>query len=281
MIALKKIRELNDPLIAAASGLVELSGKFFIVSDDENFLGIYEKEKLIGTSSNIFKDILPEDKAQRKKLKHDIEGLAFLPQSEQFLLIPSGSTPMRQIGALLATTGEFIREIAFEALYLEITKTFSELNIEGAVAIDKELYLFQRGNGSKKQNGIISFNLEAFLTGKTINLNMISLELGFLNGVNLSFTDATSFKNHFLFLAVAEDSDSTYLDGSVVGSVIGVLSKEGRILCVEQLDTTSKPEGLSYSSSENCFYLVTDDDDRNLPSSLYSGVLPVTWTSLN
>lgn len=277
MIELEKVMNLIQPFISAASGLVELDGKFFIISDDENFVGIYDRTTLLGSASIVFDEILPADKALRKKMKRDIEALVFLPALKKLLLIPSGSTPRREFGALLNHAGLVEKQISFHALYSELGKNFSELNIEGGVVVDDELFLFQRGNGSKKQNGMIIVNLMAFLADKELKPKIISVDLGSVKNVALSFTDVTRINNSILFLAVAEDSDSTYFDGKITGSVLGLLNKEGEVICVSPLNTSSKPEGIFYSTAEKCFYLVTDDDNNQLPSSLFKGFLPDEW----
>jgi hypothetical protein len=228
----------------------------------------------------VFNENLPNDKALRKKKKHDIEALVLLPQQNKLLLVPSGSTPARQRGAIMGQLGQFENEVSFHHLFSELSKEFNELNIEGGVVIGDELYLFQRGNGPKNQNGIIILNLVAFLSNEKLKFKILPIDLGTLKGINLSFTDATVAGTKILFLAVAEDSNSTYFDGEVAGSVLGIMNPRGEILCTTPLATSSKPEGLCYSSSEKCFYVVTDDDNRELPSSLFRGHLPAEWTTL-
>jgi hypothetical protein len=277
MITIEKMMEFKQPFISAASGLIESHGKFFVVADDENFLAIYDQRTQIGQVSQVFNEILPNEKALRKKNKHDIEALVLLPQQNKLLLVPSGSTPARQRGAIMSQAGQFENEVSFHLLFSQLTKEFSEINIEGGVVIGDELYLFQRGNGPKNQNGIIILNLTAFLSNQKLKLKILPIDLGTHKGINLSFTDATVAGTKILFLAVAEDSNSTYLDGQVVGSVLGMMNPSGEILCTTPLATSSKPEGLCYSSSEKCFYVVTDDDNRDLPSSLFRGYLPEEW----
>jgi hypothetical protein len=277
MIELEKVLELIQPFISAASGLVELNGKFFVISDDENFVGIYNLDSKQGSASVIFNAILPVEKSARKKMKGDLEALVLLPGRNQLLLIPSGSTPQREWGALMSDCGQIEKKVTFHSLYSKLRDSFSELNIEGGVVFDDELYLFQRGNGPKKQNGIITFSLNEFLNNEKLQLNILPVDLGSIHGVNFSFTDATRIRDHILFLAVAEDSDSTYFDGKVTGSVLGMMNKKGEVLCMTPLNTSSKPEGICFSSTQNCFYLVTDDDDRNCPSSMLKGFLPSDW----
>jgi hypothetical protein len=96
--------------------------------------------------------------------------------------------------------------------------------------------------------------------------------LGKHKGIPLSFTDATLNDGHILFLAVAEATESTYLDGSFEGAVLGILNTEGEVLKTFELNIKTKPEGLALSESH--IYMVTDDDNRNVPSKLYSCPIP-------
>ena len=155
-----------------------------------------------------------------------------------------------------------------------------EINIEGAIAFDDELWLFQRGNGVENKNALIFLNLADFLDDRPLHPRILDVSLGQLHQVPLSFTDATQAEHLILFLAVAENSQSTYLDGTVVGSVLGLMNQSGEILETMILDTPSKPEGLSYNAAEKCFYLVTDDDNPNHPASLFRGELPERWYKL-
>lgn len=277
MIKLEKVFELTDPFISAASGLVVHDNKILVISDDENFIGIYNFESQTGQKSVLFKEVLPNDKLLRKKQKGDFEALVHLTHLKKLLVIPSGSTTNRMRGALLFENGDFAQEISFAPLYKILGEQIKEINIEGGIAFDDELWLFQRGNGVENKNALIFLNLTDFLNASPLNPRILDVSLGNFHQVPLSFTDATKAEHVILFLAVAEDSQSTYLDGTVVGSVLGVMNQSGEILDTMTLDTNSKPEGLSYNALNKCFYLVTDDDNPHHPASLFKGELPRKW----
>ena len=277
MIKLEKIFELTNPFISAASGLVVHANKIFVISDDENFLGIYDFETQTGLKSILFHELLPDDKLLRKKQKGDFEALIDLPLLKKLLVVPSGSTQQRVRGALLFENGDFAQEINFAPLYSLLAQQIEEINIEGGLTFQDELWLFQRGNGVGNKNALIVLNLTDFLSQQPLQPRVLAISLGLLNNVPLSFTDATKADGLILFLAVAEDSQSTYLDGTVVGSVLGLMNKSGEILETMVIETTSKPEGLSYNPLEKCFYIVTDDDDSTRPASLFRGELPKAW----
>lgn len=272
MIKLTPLHTFTDPFVSAASGLALVNDEFYLVADDELFAVVVNKNNLAeGKTLTFFSGALAEEKKLRKQNKPDLESIVLLPSGD-LLCIPSGSEKNRSQGVMIKNGGSEIKQINFNSLYSELRKSFSELNIEGAVVIDQWLRLFQRGNGKKHQNGTVDVNLQDLLNGKTTISFVKHYELGQLNGANLSFTDATVFGNKIYFLAVAEACESTYLDGEFKGSGFGIMDLKGKLIGLEPLDLKSKPEGIAVD--EDCFYVVTDDDDRSKPSKLFKGLIP-------
>jgi hypothetical protein len=97
-----------------------------------------------------------------------------------------------------------------------------------------------------------------------------------LNGVRLTFTDATALPDGgLLFLAVAEATESTYEDGAVEGSAVGWLDSDGSIVRIDPLSPSIKAEGIALyapAGGTSRILLVTDDDDPSRPSSLYAAL---------
>ena len=272
MIKLTNLYTFNDPFVSAASGLALMNDQFYVVADDELYAVVVDKNNLSQAKTiTLLSGTLAEEKKLRKQTKPDIESLVQLPSGD-LLCIPSGSEKHRSQGVLIKVGGNEIQPISFKDLYSELRKTFSELNIEGAIVINEWLRLFQRGNGKKQHNGTVDVNLNNLLQGKITISFVKHLELGQYNGANLSFADATLAKDRIYFLAVAEACESTYLDGEYKGSVLGTMDLKGKITRMERLDLKSKPEGLCTDAES--FYVVTDDDDRSKPSKLFKGPLP-------
>ncbi len=259
---------LKDLEISAASGLVKIKNDFFVVSDDENSL---EQFSLHGKSNSImlFSGKLPEDYAERKKRKPDLESLCL--KKDFVIALPSGSKKNRIYGGWYnGKKGVF----SLESLYQVIEAEFSELNIEGSTFVGDELWLFQRGNGSRGENGIVVLDGEKFLkqmiTGEvsaTCLKSFQQISLGQYRGLNLGFTDACAYQKQVYFLAVVESCDSTYDDGKYLGSVLGKMNGDGEILEKWEIQCPYKPEGLWIEDDE--LYLVTDADDRSVKSKLY------------
>lgn len=78
----------------------------------------------------------------------------------------------------------------------------------------------------------------------------------------------------FFFLAVAEKTESTYLDGEYVGSAVGCINANDEIIFKETLLCPEKPEGLWYETATEKFYIVTDADDSKQTSKLYVSIAP-------
>ena len=274
MIKPLEIYTFQNPYLAAASGLVLANSRFYLVADDENsILGIDRNLKSPGVVYPIFPGELPEEKKERKKLKPDFECLVHLPHLNSLLCIPSGSKKNRCTGALVHLSDYQITALSFQHVYKQLEDLYSELNIEGAVLSGDSIRLFQRGNGKLHQNAVIDLKLEDFLKDQVSEIKVKDIALGKLKDIPLSFTDATVFLGRCFFIAVAENSESTYADGEFMGSVLGEISSAGEILTTTLLDLNSKPEGLAFD--EENFYLVTDDDDRKKPSRLFQAALPL------
>ena len=255
MIKPTKFHTFTESCFSTASGLTLMNHQFYFVADDDSAVVVVDKNE--PTKSRKIHLIPGAAKA-------DLASLVGLPSGD-LLCIPSGSEKHQSQGVLIKASGEEIKKIDFSALFSELRKTFSELNIEGVVFIDECLRLFQRGNGKKQQNGTVDVYLKDLLEGK-VKISFVKYyELGKQNGANLSFTNATMANNRIYFLAVAE------ADGEYKGSVLGTMDLKGKLMRLESLDLKSKPEGLS-SDAEN-FYVVTNDNDRSKPSCLFIGKL--------
>jgi hypothetical protein len=254
--------ELIRPLpVFAASGLVIYNGKFFICADDEVSLLVTD---LKGHDSfiRLWKKDLPEDPDKRKKKKPDLETLF---QDENFLYaLPSFSRKNRVHGARLELDekGNVLDKKKLDLTHLYKTlNDIPDLNIEGAVVKEGKLHLFQRGNGGKGENGMVILrDLEAK------KFDFIPLELPKLNDVQLSITDATLRQGEIHFLAVAENSSSTFLDGEVSGAFLGKLTHH-KVSSLTPIEFKGKPEGLAFEN--DVLYFVTDDDSRDIPSRLF------------
>lgn len=279
-IPLRHLRFLD---LSAASGLLLLNEKFYVIADDELSLSIFSHDLRIPDQTiSLVEGKLPSDPKERKKQKPDFESLVYLPNTGSILVVPSGSKPNRVLGALVR--GSQIQQIQFANLFHFLSLQNPDLNIEGSVIAGSELKLFHRGNGPSQQNAVIRLNLEIVIKelGSTKSLSSASFksfqscDLGQIQDQQLSFTDAAvESPERIWYLAVAEGGNSTYDDGKYLGSVIGCMNSQNQILFQMELDCPSKPEGLAFDFAHKKFYVVTDADDHNQLAQLLEGDLEI------
>lgn len=248
--------------VHAASGLVIFQENFYIVADDELSLLIRDSKGVFSTYT-LWEGELPEDVMARKKIKPDLESL-FLHHHTLYA-VPSGSKKNRTSGAriFLDETGKITHHEAadFEGLFERLSSQVKDLNIEGALAWEKDLLFFQRGNGKNAKNAVIRIS-----DWPSTRYTISEIHLPLHQGVPLTITDAAEMGGKIFFLAVAENTESTYLDGEVMGAFIGRL--EGTDVAeLTPLMMKGKPEGIAFHP-DGYVYVVTDDDSRILPSRL-------------
>jgi len=303
MITLKKIRELDlsasaaperASYLSAASGLVRAGSFLYVVADDELHLGVFRTtDNGPGHLIRLFEGELSASKPERKKQKPDLETLTLLPPSEKFpngaiLALGSGSKRNRRMGALLrldehgAVRGS-PEPVDLSPIFAPLDGAFPALNIEGAVVVNDEMRLFQRGNKRDSENAIIRFPLSPFLG--TLNVGRESaieplainrIELGRIDGIPFCFTDAAALPNgDMVFTAVAEDTDDAYNDGPCAAAAIGIAGSDGHLRRLLRLDAPYKVEGVDARVEGDVIrlLLVTDADDPEIPAALFSATM--------
>lgn len=276
--------------LSAASGLVKVGHRLFVVADDEHHLAMFDlSNREPGRLVPIFEGELPLRHKARKAAKPDCEALLLLPTfggypNGALMAMGSGSRPSRHRGALLAldAAGDIqgpVRTLDLTALLAPLHDQFSDLNIEGAFVQGDTLSLLQRGNSRSAINARIDLtwlDLQRWLAASGPAPEPASItrfELGAIDGVALSFTDGTALPaGGWLFSAAAEDTSDTYSDGRCAGSVIGLVDAGGTIRTLERLAMPFKIEGIAASATGDTIdlLLVTDADDRRQPALLLS-----------
>lgn len=285
--------------VRAGSGLAWHKSELFVVQDDANFVA---RASLDG--AHVRAIALPRGEGGRrlfseadgnKAHKHDFEACFVRTTRDTHSLIGvgSGSTSLRCAILIVSDLDapepsvHIANAIPFFNLLMSLqTFSGSELNIEGATCDGVTLRLFQRGNGRargglKPINATCDFSADAFFhhieRGGPLPTptNVRTYDLGNVNGVPLTFTDAALLPDgRTLFLAAAEDSPDTYHDGLVVGTALGILDANGSARYAELRNSdgspfVGKPEGIApdpLHSGEG--FIVIDKDNPDLPCDL-------------
>ncbi|MCY1073413.1 DUF6929 family protein [Archangium lansingense] len=281
--------------VSAASGLVRAGNWLHVVADDSLFLASFP---LVGEAPGQFQRLLPGElplePKSRKAQKPDMEalclvqGLASAPHGA-LLAVPSGSTAVRQKGALvpLAADGSVsgpVREVDFTSLYAQLERELGPLNVEGAAVAGVRMRLLNRGNGDQGKDAVVDLDagrvLRALEADAPLEPDVVRIvrrwELGRAGTVRLSFTDAAPLPDgRIVFTAAAEDTRDSYADGAVMGSAVGVLAPDGTPMFLDGVDAKVKLEGVDARVEGGRIHLllVADADDPTQAAPLFETVL--------
>lgn len=227
-----------------------------------------------------------------KKHKLDLEASIVLPDG-RYVAFGSGSSALRPREVLVVVEpDQSFRMIDAKALYASWRENHAfagnDLNLEGTLVVDDDIWFFQRGNSVQSDNAIATMPVSDFvryLTDGTVPsfTHVEPFALGEVRGVPWGTTDAAQTPTGEIFaIAAAEDTDNPYDDGDILGSILVRL--EGRslprvryhtvpILDLDGTPTQRKIEGLDYHSGGRdgapCrLWAVTDEDDEEAVSEL-------------
>ncbi len=312
MIAIEKVRELvieplgeNRPAyVVSASGLVRLENRIFIVADDELHLAEFDlRGSQPGRWLKLLPGMLASNYKERKQHKPDLEAITHIQPDTYaaggaLLVMPSMSRSNRVTGAMLKLEkGQVLAEspipIDFSDIRNKLKESIDGLNVEGIAIQKKVTRLFHRGSKTKGKSVVVELDTEAFLhdlhdTHKPKSAGISRLreyELGDIEGVQLSFTDAVPMPDgRIVFLVAAEATDDEYQDGASLGSSLGIMKENGDIEDLVRINGREKFEGIcaDYLSTQLGtgavahtlnILLVSDTDNEKLPASLYRGSL--------
>lgn len=257
--------------IGSASGLLLKTDSLFIISD--NSKALYEfnlTNKKLETLTLIENPDLPQENIP-KNLKPDFEAITAF--SDTLYIFGSGSTENRNTMVQInATTKQVIKTLDLSDLYLSM-QYFADIkpedfNIEGVVFTGEKWYFFQRGNGQKGQNGVFTVSGKNLENEFSILYN--SYKLPKIKGIQTSFTDAILVQETLYFLATAENTNSTYHDGEVLGSIIGSIKTDSMKIKLKQIISDEhKFEGLTLfkNNKDSLEFLLCEDKDSDVQQS--------------
>ncbi|WP_293872457.1 hypothetical protein [Flavobacterium sp.] len=252
--------------IGATSGLVYLNNLLYIVSDNSTFLYQYTI-----SDNRLFKIKLFENSQESivKKDKADFEVLTFF--DNKLYLFGSGSTKNRNRSVIYSIENKSIKEKDLTKIYKKLTDKISiddcELNIEGVIITPEITYFFQRGNSINAPNGVFCYERE----NQSVTFNLITLPK--VNEIEATFTDAILIEETIYFLAAAENTNSAYDDGEIMGSFIGTINLTTlKLIDCIQISAKNKFEGLTLykkTATEIELLFCEDNDQEELASTIY------------
>jgi hypothetical protein len=283
--------------ISAASGVARRGDYVYVIGDDELGLGVFRMSKEApGELRTVLRGELSADHDERKREKPDLEALTVLPPFGEhpygaLLGLGSGTKRQRERGFVwgLAADGSLSGEpveLDLAPLYARLRESAPELNIEGAAALGDRLALFHRGNTEQGLNIVAEVPLGEFVEGVRAggpvdcgDVRTRAYELGDLDGVPLTFSDATPIADDLVvFTASAEPgSDPHGADGEIRGSVVGTIDGDGHVTRLRTIDRRWKVEGVYASVDARVidFLFVCDQDDPAAASPLLSAAMPI------
>lgn len=251
--------------IGSASGLLFKDNSLFIVGDNSSFLYEYHID-----SHDLNRHPLTANPAENipKSEKPDFEALTCF--QDTVYVFGSGSTAKRN--AMIEFDLVQKKKIASSNLadLYAVMQNFGsvkpqDFNIEGVIYEGENWYFFNRGNGVSNKNTL--FILHAKKLNQEFSLLSNDYKLPKIKGVRSSFTDAVLVGTKIYFLATAEDTQSTYDDGEVLGSLIGRIDLETmKIDFTKKISDRHKFEGLTVfkNSEEKIEFLLCEDMDTEI-----------------
>ena len=258
--------------IAAPSGLLYSQNVLFVISDSSNFLYQYDIAKKLLLKFPLVKDA----KENIEKVnKPDLESIT--QYGNQLIMLGSGSTEKRNTMFSLDLGSDALQSQDLSTLYqkLKDVGSFSDdqLNIEGAIYAHQTMLLFQRGNSKNSRNGIFIIP-----NNQEDGIRFVPISLPTLDDIETTFTDAILVNDKIYFLACAENTTSTYEDGEVLGTILGVMhAPTFEIIEVHLLSEDKKFEGITLykeTETELEFLLCEDNDTEVLEAEIYKLMLP-------
>lgn len=251
--------------IGSASGLLFNNNSIFLIADNSNVLYEYNiSDKK--TDKLLLSDKEPSENIPKPE-KPDFE--AITRQGNMLYLFGSGSTEKRNTIATVDVQAKKVTNpINATDLYL-VMQSFGELspqdfNIEAAVNDGDKWYLFNRGNGPAGKNGI--FTLDGDINTASFQIAYNDIKLPKINGVQATFTDAVKVGNKLYFIAAAENSGSTYADGTIAGTLAGRIDIDKmKPEYTQVISDKNKFEGITVykDAGTTLEFLLCEDDDKN------------------
>lgn len=273
--------------VRAASGLAFHGGRLVVIQDDASFLAVV-------TNDGVSAIKLPRGADGRRRFevalgnkrdKLDLESCVAI--GDELWAFGSGSLPIRE--KICRVQHAVPRVLDAAPLYARMREALGcALNIEGVARVDDALWFFHRGNTGAGDGGpaIIEVSLSAMRAWLDARAALPAIErvqafdLGAIEGSPLGFTDAVAYRAGVLYLASAEATDNAIDDGHVLGSQLGIITRDG-VRAAPLTGPAGEPvkaEGLALDPARPGHgWVALDPDDPEKPATLLDIELVGPW----
>jgi hypothetical protein len=170
-----------------------------------------------------------------------------------------------------------VQVIDFAPFFTALKTHLGQPNIEGGAIWRDQLCLLHRGNKSGA-NVMIRLPIGPFIDSLRNNqspyvgdaVTFKTIDLGAIDGVPLSWTDAKVLNDQLIISAAAENTDNSIDDGPCKGSMLATLNWDGELLSRYPLEGNDKIEGIAVAQIGKQIQvdMVTDNDDPDSPALL-------------
>lgn len=233
--------------VPSGSGLVVHDDTIFIIGDDATHLymlsmdmKLIRKVPLLNTDSSLYRIAKP--------FKHDLESLTATQLNGRTCLLAFGSgsvSPQRDSMLVIPLHNPYAQQwISMSALYSQLRAY--ELNIEAAVVLNNNLFLFNRSGNRLYQLPLQHITEIAGLKPpNTVSPRSLQFSLPMLGGLKTGFSGAAALDNkRIIFSASAENLPNVYEDGDIQGSLIGTLYTGPTTIVLEEIVVVKDKRGI-------------------------------------
>ena len=225
------------PNLPSGSGMSILGDQIYVVGDDSPYLFLLSADYQLQHRQLILKQFASLERIPKPE-KPDYESMAVADwQGHPCLLIFGSGSKSPQRDSLVIVpiqqrdqSQTFSLSPLYDAICRQEGIGREDLNIEGAILLEEQLWLMNRG-----RNSIISLSwpaLSAVLEGKTsieeLSLQIHPLTLPQIAGKQARISGACNIEGSdlVLFTATVEDTENWIDDGDILGSFVGILDAQ-------------------------------------------------------
>ena len=262
---------LSIPGISSASGIEFSEGQIFLISDNSNYLYNYQIYDQQLNRHILLKN--PQMELIEKPQKLDLEAMVL--RDDKIYTFGSGSTTSRERAFSITKNDWNITELDMRNLYKAMKSSAniksSDFNIEGVAVYENSWLFLNRGNGPGGRNVILKVNGDNLVNDFMVTSFEISLPK--IDGLFFGFSGASVIDDSLYFIATAEEGLSTYDDGVIAGTILGVFNlKTMEIDYYQRISKDQKFEGISLleiQPQKISFILCEDSDGSSEVTTIY------------